>query len=84
MRGLLSRLVQWMIRRWDLDDGLVKIEVQHTYGIYEKDTLAVWTHEDETFYIKVRFVCQPGHIIARRWPKKVNTRNGVQVMPKAY
>jgi hypothetical protein len=83
MKRLLSCLVQWMIRRWGLDDGLCLVQVQNTYGYRQDDTLAIWAG-DGPHYVKVRFICGPEHLIVRSWPKKVTTRDGIQVMPKVY
>jgi len=83
MKHLLSRLVQWMIRRWGLDDGLYKVEVGNTHGILRGDTLAVWG-ADDIHYVRVQFTCPPYHIIVRSWPKKVTTKCGIQTGPKVY
>ena len=86
MKHLLSRLVQWMIRRWDLDDGLYKVEVQNTHGYRRNDTLAIWTTTDESVanYVKIRYVCGDYCLVVRSWPKKVTTKCGIQTGPKVY
>jgi len=71
MRGLLSRLVQWMIRRWDLDDGLSEVWCSNGDGFREGDVVGIWmdAHPDDMQYFQVRFVIRKDRFIMRRCPR---------------